>query len=88
MLVTCVSRLDVPRHVVEHLARLLAAHRRRIGTPRGSLVRRDLRPHGCGRWLCILRAPSRGRLQLLAGGAARSAAPPAHPARATVSRCS
>jgi hypothetical protein len=28
--------LDVPRHVVEFLARRLAAHRRRIGTPKGA----------------------------------------------------
>jgi hypothetical protein len=26
----------VPRHVADHLSRLLAAHRRCIGTPRGS----------------------------------------------------
>ncbi len=35
-MVTYAAALDVPRHVVEFLARLLAAHRRRIGTPRGS----------------------------------------------------
>lgn len=35
-MVTYVATLDVPRHVVEHLSRLLAAHRLRIGTPRGS----------------------------------------------------
>lgn len=35
-LVTYAATLDVPRHVVDHLSRLLAAHRRRIGTPRGS----------------------------------------------------
>ena len=35
-LVTHVATLDVPRHVVDHLSRLLAAHRRRIGIPRGS----------------------------------------------------
>lgn len=35
-MVTYVATLDVPRHVVDHLSRLLAAHRRRIGTPRGS----------------------------------------------------
>ncbi|WSA05173.1 hypothetical protein OHA79_47160 (plasmid) [Streptomyces sp. NBC_00841] len=35
-LVTYVATLDVPRHVVDHLSRLPAAHRRRIGTPRGS----------------------------------------------------
>lgn len=35
-MVTYAAMLDVPRHVVEYLARLLAAHRRLIGTPRGS----------------------------------------------------
>ncbi|SEG93405.1 hypothetical protein SAMN04489712_13845, partial [Thermomonospora echinospora] len=30
------AMLDVPRPVVAYVARLLAAHRRRIGTPRGS----------------------------------------------------
>lgn len=35
-LVTYVAMLDVPRHVVEYVSRLLAAHRRRIGTPKGS----------------------------------------------------
>ncbi|AQW48388.1 transposase [Streptomyces hygroscopicus] len=30
------ATLDVPRHVVVYLSRLLAAHRRRISTPRGS----------------------------------------------------
>jgi hypothetical protein len=35
-LVTYVAMLDVPRHVVEHLARLLAAHQCRIGPPKGS----------------------------------------------------
>jgi hypothetical protein len=35
-LVTYVATLDVPRHVVEHLARLLAAHRRRLRTPKRS----------------------------------------------------
>ncbi|WNI15461.1 transposase family protein [Actinacidiphila sp. ITFR-21] len=34
-MVTYVATLDVPRYVVDHLSRL-AAHRRRIGTPRGS----------------------------------------------------
>jgi hypothetical protein len=34
-LVTCVGTLDVPRHVVDHLSRLLAAHRRRLGNPAG-----------------------------------------------------
>jgi hypothetical protein len=56
-LVTYVATLDVPRHIVEFLARLLAAHRRRIGTPRGSralgpfrqavLVLRWFRERGC-----------------------------------------
>jgi hypothetical protein len=55
--VTYAAMLDVPRHVVDHLSRLLAAHRRRIGTPRGSralgphrqavLVLRWFREHGC-----------------------------------------
>jgi DDE superfamily endonuclease len=35
-LVTYVAMLDVPRHVVEYLSHLLAAHRRAIATPRGS----------------------------------------------------
>jgi hypothetical protein len=35
-LVTYVAMLDVPRHVVEYLAKLLAAHRRALGTPKGS----------------------------------------------------
>ncbi|OQD56851.1 transposase [Streptomyces phaeoluteigriseus] len=35
-MVTYPAMLDVPRPVVEVLARLLAAHRRRIGTPKGS----------------------------------------------------
>ncbi|MFE9922333.1 transposase family protein [Streptomyces sp. NPDC005774] len=56
-MVTYVATLDVPRHVVDHLSRLLAAHRRRIGTPRGSralgpfrqavLVLRWFRERGC-----------------------------------------
>jgi hypothetical protein len=56
-LVTYVATLDVPRHVVDHLSRLLAAHRRRIGTRRGSralgpfrqavLVLRWFRERGC-----------------------------------------
>jgi hypothetical protein len=33
---TYAATLDVPRHIVEFLARLLATQRRRIGTPRGS----------------------------------------------------
>jgi hypothetical protein len=37
-LVTYVATLDVPRHVVEYLARLLTAHRRHLGTPRRSRV--------------------------------------------------
>ncbi|MFW6694742.1 transposase family protein [Streptomyces sp. MAR4 CNX-425] len=35
-MVTYPAMLDIPRPVVDHLARLLAAHRRRIGTPRRS----------------------------------------------------
>jgi hypothetical protein len=35
-LVTYVATLDIPRHVVDHLSRLLAVRRRRIGTPKGS----------------------------------------------------
>ncbi len=35
-MVTCAATLGVPRHVVEFLARLLARHRRQIGTPKGS----------------------------------------------------
>jgi hypothetical protein len=56
-LVTYAATLDVPRHLVEFLARLLASHRRRIGTPRGSralgpfrqavLVLRWFRERGC-----------------------------------------
>jgi hypothetical protein len=56
-LVTYVAMLDVPRQVVEHLGRLLAAHHRRIGTPRdsrvlgplrqGVLVLRRFRERGC-----------------------------------------
>ncbi|WP_441249021.1 hypothetical protein [Kitasatospora sp. McL0602] len=56
-LVTCVATLDVPRHVVEFLARHLAAHRQRLGTPKGSralkpfrqaaLVLRWFRERGC-----------------------------------------
>jgi DDE superfamily endonuclease len=56
-LVTYVATLDVPRHVVVYLSRLLAAHRRRIGTQRGSralgpfrqavLVLRWFRERGC-----------------------------------------
>src|SRR6266508_6635035 len=56
-LVTYVATLDVPRHVVEYLARLLAAQRCRLGTPRGSralgpfrqaiLVLRWFRERGC-----------------------------------------
>lgn len=56
-MVTYAATLDVLRHVVEFLARLLAAHRRRIGTPKGSralgpfrqavLVLRWFREHGC-----------------------------------------
>ncbi|MFE5123685.1 hypothetical protein [Streptomyces sp. NPDC056669] len=56
-LITYVATLDVPRHVVVYLARLLATHRRRLGTPRGSralgpfrqsvLVLRWFRERGC-----------------------------------------
>lgn len=56
-MVTYVATLDVPHQVVDYLARLLAAHRRRIGTPRGSralgpfrqavLVLRWFRERGC-----------------------------------------
>lgn len=56
-MVTYSAMLDVPRHVVEFLARLLAAQRRRIGTPQGSralgpfrqavLVLRWFRERGC-----------------------------------------
>ena len=35
-LVTYSATLDVPRHLVEFLARDLAAHRQRIATPKGS----------------------------------------------------
>lgn len=56
-MVTYVAMLDVPRHVVEMLAKLLGAHRRRIGTPRGSralgpfrqavMILRWFRDRGC-----------------------------------------
>lgn len=56
-MVTYRARIDVPRHVVEYLARLLAAHRRRIRTPSKSralgpfrqavLVLRWFRERGC-----------------------------------------
>ncbi|MFF4460988.1 hypothetical protein ACFY13_15680 [Streptomyces mirabilis] len=56
-MVTYVAALDVPHHGVEFVARLLAAHRRRIGTPRRSralgpfrqavLVLRWFRERGC-----------------------------------------
>ncbi|MEV6057398.1 transposase family protein [Streptomyces sp. NPDC052107] len=56
-MVTYAATLDVPRHIVVHLSRLLAAHRRRLGTPRGSralgtfrqavLVLRWFRERGC-----------------------------------------
>jgi hypothetical protein len=55
--VTYGATLDVPRHVVEYLARLLAGQRRRLGTPHGSralgtfrqavLVLRWFRERGC-----------------------------------------
>ncbi|WP_375231959.1 hypothetical protein [Streptomyces sp. NWU339] len=35
-MVTYAATLDVPRHIVEFLARLLATHRRQLRTPRGS----------------------------------------------------
>ena len=60
-MVTYVATLDVPRHVVNHLARLLAAHRRRLHTPKGSralgpfrqavLVLRWFRERGCAHCL-------------------------------------
>ncbi|MEU1628102.1 transposase family protein [Streptomyces sp. NPDC020096] len=56
-LVTYAATLDVPRHTVELVARLLAAHRHRLRTPRGSrtlgpirqavLVLRWFRERGC-----------------------------------------
>ncbi|MEV4250449.1 transposase family protein [Streptosporangium canum] len=56
-MVTYVATLDVPRHIVEFLASLLATHRRRIGTPKRSralgafrqavLVLRWFRERGC-----------------------------------------
>ncbi|NJP42543.1 transposase family protein [Actinacidiphila epipremni] len=60
-MVTYVATLDAPRHVVDHLSRLLAAHRRQLRTPRGSrvlgpfrqavLVLRCFRERGCGHCL-------------------------------------
>ncbi len=57
MLVTYAATLDVPRQTVEFLARLLAAHRQGLRTPRGSralgpfcqavLVLRWFRERGC-----------------------------------------
>ncbi|SCF72153.1 transposase family protein [Streptomyces sp. Cmuel-A718b] len=35
-MVTCAATLDVPRHIVVYRSRLLAGHRRRLNTPRGS----------------------------------------------------
>ncbi|MFD7283271.1 transposase family protein [Streptomyces sp. NPDC059862] len=56
-MVTCAATFDVFRHVVEFLARMPAAHRHRIGTPKGSralgpfrqavLVLRWFRERGC-----------------------------------------
>ncbi|MFE0452453.1 hypothetical protein ACFW2D_14380 [Streptomyces sp. NPDC058914] len=56
-MVTYAATLDVPRHIVVHLSRLLAAHRRGLGTPRGSrelgtfrqavVVLRWFRERGC-----------------------------------------
>ncbi len=43
-LVTDVATRDVPRHVVDHLSHLPAAHRRRIGTPRGQPGTRPVPP--------------------------------------------
>ncbi|MFB7329637.1 transposase family protein [Streptomyces sp. NPDC056190] len=64
-MVTYAATLDVPRHIVEFLARLLATQRRRIGTPRGSralgpfrqavLVLRWFRERGCVH--CLARDP-------------------------------
>ncbi|MFI9082377.1 transposase family protein [Streptomyces sioyaensis] len=54
---TYAATLDVPHHIVVYLSRLLAAHRRRLNTPRGSralgtfrqavLVLRWFRERGC-----------------------------------------
>ena len=56
-MVTYVATLDVPRHLVVFLARQLAVHRRKLGTPKGSralgcfrqavLVLRWFRTSGC-----------------------------------------
>lgn len=56
-LVTYAATLDIPRHIVVHLSRLLVSNRRRLRTPRGSralstfrqavLVLRWFREHGC-----------------------------------------
>lgn len=56
-MVPYVAMLDVPRHVVELVARLLVAHRRSLGTPKGSralgpfrqsvMVLRWFRERGC-----------------------------------------
>lgn len=56
-MVTYVATLDVPRHIVEYLAKSLAAHRRALRTPKGSrslgpfrqavLVLRWFRERGC-----------------------------------------
>ncbi|MEU2133729.1 transposase family protein [Streptomyces sp. NPDC018352] len=56
-MVTYIATLDVPRHIVQYLARLLAVHRRQIGTPKGAralgpfrqavLVLRWFRERGC-----------------------------------------
>ncbi|MFE0632655.1 IS5/IS1182 family transposase [Streptomyces sp. NPDC058864] len=42
------AMLDVPRHVVDQLSRLLAGHRRRIGTPKGSRALGPSAPGGVG----------------------------------------
>src|SRR5512143_1244962 len=61
-MITYAATLDIPRPVVDHLARLLAAHRRRIGTPKGS------RALGCFRQaVLVLRwFPERGCAHCLA----------------------
>src|SRR5512143_3986308 len=61
-MITYAATLDIPRPVVDHLARLLAAHRRRIGTPKGS------RALGCFRQaVLVLRwFPERGCVHCLA----------------------
>ncbi|MDQ0794981.1 hypothetical protein QFZ58_003469 [Streptomyces sp. B1I3] len=48
-MVTYAATLDVPRHVVVYLSRLLVAHRRGLNTPRGS---RALGTSGKPSWCC------------------------------------